>query len=56
MANGLIFTIATLLVGASATDGNSFLLLAISIMRLFGNEDRHSRRPPHLHMAKVFAV
>jgi hypothetical protein len=42
--------------GASAIKGNSFLLLAISILRLFGNEDRHSQRSPHLHMVAVFAV
>jgi len=42
--------------GASATKGNPFLLLAISILRLFGNEDRHSQRLPHLHMVTVFAV
>jgi hypothetical protein len=42
--------------GASMTDGNPFLPLAISILRLFGNEDRHSQRSPHLHMARVFPV
>jgi hypothetical protein len=42
--------------GASATKGNPFLPLAISILRLFGNEDRHSKRSPRLHMVRVLAV
>jgi len=41
---------------AVVTKGNAFLLLAISPMRLFGNEERHSQRLPHLHIARVFAV
>jgi hypothetical protein len=41
---------------ALVTKRNAFLLLAISPMRLFGNEDRHSRRLPHLHIARVIAV
>jgi len=41
---------------ALITKGNAFLLLAISPMRLFGNEDRHSQRLAHLQIAKVFAV
>ena len=38
------------------TEGNPFLPLAISILRLFGNEARHSQRSPHLHMVRMFAV
>ncbi len=41
---------------ASVTEGNLFSPLAISILRLFGNEARHSQRSPHLHMVRVFAV
>jgi hypothetical protein len=41
---------------AVVTKGNEFLLLAISPMRLFGNDDRHSQRLPHLHIARVFAL
>jgi len=42
--------------GASETEVNPFLPLAISILRLFGNEARHSQRSPPLHMVRVFAV
>jgi hypothetical protein len=42
--------------GASVTEGKPFLPLAISLLRLFGNEDRHSQRSPRLHMVRVFAV
>jgi hypothetical protein len=41
---------------ASVTEGNSFLPLAISILRLFGNEDRHSKRSPRLRVVRAFAV
>jgi hypothetical protein len=37
-------------------DRNPFLPLAISILRLFGNEARHSQRSPPLHMVRVSAV
>jgi hypothetical protein len=42
--------------GALVTKCNPFLLLAISMPRLFGNEARHSQGSPHLHMVKMFAV
>jgi hypothetical protein len=42
--------------GARVTKDNAFLPLAISPMRLFGNEDRHSQRLPLLHIARVFTV
>src|ERR1700689_2808915 len=35
------------------TIGNPLLLLAISILRLFGNEDRHSTRLHRLHMVRL---
>jgi hypothetical protein len=42
--------------GTSVIEDNPFSPLAISILRLFGNEDRHSKRAPHLHMVRVFAL
>jgi hypothetical protein len=48
--------ISALPAGASVTKGNPFLPLTISILRLFGNEDRHSTRLPNLHMVTLSAV
>jgi hypothetical protein len=50
----LIFSFAT--AGQSMTKGNPLLLMAVSMLRLFGNEARHSQRSPHLHMVRVPAV
>jgi len=41
---------------AFVTQRNPFLLLGISILRLFGNEARHSQRSPHSHMVRVFPL
>jgi hypothetical protein len=46
------FAIASALV----TKGNPFLPLAISMLRLFGNEAAHSRRSPLLHMVRRFPL
>jgi hypothetical protein len=43
-------------IGRLGIQDNSFLLLAISILRLFGNEEPYSKRSPYLHMARVSAV
>jgi len=50
----MIFCFAT--AGRSMTKSNSFSAMAISTLRLFGNEARQSQRSAHLHMVRALTV
>jgi hypothetical protein len=50
----MIFCFAT--AGRSMTKSNPFSAMAISMLRLFGNEARQSQRSAHLHMVRALTV
>jgi hypothetical protein len=50
----MIFRFAT--AGRPMTNSNPFSPMAISMLRLFGNEARQSQRAAHLHMVRAVTV